>query len=106
MQKLTVIKSCECTAASDATSTVFKVFHFQPLSEFLNSTTALICINPYADYAANSSVYQPESKEAIFNSLEKHTLREDFQWRLYITRAALIHAQYAEEAYAKVVDNR
>lgn len=39
---------------------------------------ALIYINPYADYAANSSVYQPESKEAIFNSLEKHTLREDF----------------------------
>lgn len=67
---------------------------------------ALICINPDADYAANSSVYQPESKEAIFNSLEKHTLREDFQWRLYITRAALIHAQYAEEAHVKVVDNR
>lgn len=68
---------------------------------------ALICINLYADYAANSSVYQPESKEAIFNSLEKHTLREeDFQRRLYITRAALIHAQYAEGAYVKVVDNR
>lgn len=45
---------------------------------------ALICINPYADYAANSSVYQPGSKEAIFNSLEKHTLWKDFQWRLYI----------------------
>jgi len=60
---------------------------------------ALICINLYADYAANSSVYQPESKEAIFNSLEKHTLREDVQLRLYI-------AQYAEEADVKVVDNR
>lgn len=50
----------------------------------LNLTMALICINPYADYAANSSVYQPGSKEAIFNSLEKHTLWKDFQWRLYI----------------------
>lgn len=66
---------------------------------------ALICINPYANYAANSSVYQPQSKEAIFNSLEKHTLQEDFQWRLYITGAALIRAQYAEEAHVKVVDN-
>lgn len=47
---------------------------------------ALICINPYADYAANSSVYQPGSKEAIFNSLEKHTLWKDFQQRLYIMR--------------------
>lgn len=54
-------------------------------------------MNPYADYAANSTVYQPESKEAIFNSLEKHTLWEEFQWRLYITGAALIHDQYAEE---------
>lgn len=65
----------------------------------------LICINPYADYAANSSVYQPESKEAIFNSLEKHTLQEDFQQRLYITLPALTHAQYAEEVHIKVVDN-
>lgn len=46
------------------------------------------------------------AKEAIFNSLEKHTSQEDFQWRLYITQAPLIHAQYAEDAYVKVVDNR
>lgn len=97
--------SYDCATASDSTSTVFNVFHFQLLSEFLNITMVFICINPHADYAANGSVYQPESKEAIFNSLEKHTLWEDFQWRLYITLAALIHDQYSEEHYVKVVDN-
>lgn len=51
------------------------------LNYYVNSefTMALICINPYADYAANSSVYQPECKEAIFNSLEKHTCRKTFR---------------------------
>lgn len=65
---------------------------------------AFICIKLDVDYAANGCVYQPESKEAIFNSLGKkkhkhtHTLWEDFfQRRLYITQGTLLHDLHAEE---------
>lgn len=67
-----------------------------------NKANAFIWINPDADYAASRCVYQPESTEAIFNSLEKHTLWEDFQWRLYITQGTLSHDQYAKELWVMV----
>lgn len=58
-----------------------RAFPFSQTIQIQNATMTLICINTSADYAGgkkSSSVYQPKSKEAIFNSLEKHTLREDF----------------------------
>lgn len=76
----------------------------------------LICINTYADYAGGvrgervgepSSVYQPKSKEAIFNSLEKHTLQEDFECRAYITVAPFNECSVCRGgSYGKVADNR
>lgn len=92
------------------------MMHLMPHLQFLLSSTFNHYLNSefnhrnssnrHADYAANSNVYQPESREAIFNSLEKHTLQDDFTLRHYITLAALKHGQYAEEAYVKVEDNR
>lgn len=58
-----------------------RAFPFSQTIQIQNATMTLICINTSADYAGGKkpgSVYQPKSKEAIFNSLEKHTLREDF----------------------------
>lgn len=57
-----------------------ELFSFSQTIQIQNATMTLICMNTSADYAGGGknpgSVYQPKSEEeAIFNSLEKHTLR-------------------------------
>lgn len=81
------------------------LFYFLTIMGIFNKANAFIFLNPDADYAAGGCVYQPESKEAIFNSLEKHTLWEDFLQKLYITHVTLSHYRYAEKLCVIVLDN-